>query len=190
MQGKCVIFSAPSGSGKTTIVNHLLKKPELKLEFSISATTRPARNNEINGKDYYFLSPEEFKKKIENNELIEWEEVYNNTFYGTPKSEPERIWGKGNIVTFDVDVKGGLNLKKIFGSSALSVFVMPPSLQVLEKRLLDRKTESVEIIKQRLSRAEYELSFALQFDACIVNDNLEKCIAEAYNRILEFITYH
>lgn len=187
MQGKCIIFSAPSGAGKTTIVQRLLRNKELKLEFSISATTRSPRGQEVHGTDYYFLSVPDFKNKIENDALIEWEEVYENSFYGTLKSELECIWEKGNHVAFDVDVKGGINMKKLFGKHALSIFIMPPSVAVLEQRLRGRGTETEDKIKQRLARAEYEISLANQFDVQIVNDVLERSIEEALGHIVRFV---
>jgi guanylate kinase len=187
MTGKCVIFSAPSGAGKTTIVKQLLEKPELKLEFSISATTREPREEEIHGKDYYFLTLDDFKNKIDQNALIEYEEVYENSFYGTLKAELERIWEKGNHVAFDIDVNGGLNLKKLFGEKALAIFVMPPSLQILEHRLRGRETDSEDQIKKRLKKAEYELSFAPKFDFQIVNDKLDDSVNEAYQLIKKFM---
>lgn len=184
---KCIIFSAPSGAGKTTILKELLKKPELKLEFSISATTRKPRSGEVNGKDYYFISPDEFRENIKDDKLIEFEEVYTDTFYGTLKSELDRIWQKGNIVAFDVDVKGGLNLKKIIGEKAFAIFVMPPSVEVLANRLRGRGTETEEVIKQRLSRSEFELSFSTKFDKTIINDSLEKAVDECYREIMVFV---
>ncbi len=185
-KGKLVIFSAPSGSGKTTIVKHLLSL-DLGLEFSVSATSRPLRGNEINGKDYYFLSIEEFKKKIENNEFLEWEEVYEGKFYGTLKSEVERIRNKGNHVVFDVDVVGGCDIKKYFGNEALAVFVQPPSINELRNRLIARGTDTPEVIESRIAKAEYELTFAPQFDVILVNDNLEKSLAEAEKLMLNFL---
>lgn len=185
-KGKLVIFSAPSGSGKTTIVKHLLSL-DLGLEFSVSATSRPLRGNEINGKDYYFLSIEEFKKKIENNEFLEWEEVYEGKFYGTLKSEVERIRNKGNHVVFDVDVVGGCDIKKYFGKEALAVFVQPPSINELRNRLIARGTDTPEVIESRIAKAEYELTFAPQFDVILVNDNLEKSLAEAEKLMLNFL---
>ncbi len=185
--GKCIIFSAPSGAGKTTVVKELLNKNDLKLEFSISATTRLPRGSEINGKEYYFLSIDEFKSAIEKNAFVEWEEVYENNFYGTLKSELDRIWLKGNQVIFDVDVKGGINLKHNFGENALSIFIQPPSLNVLEQRLRNRGTDSEEKIKQRLAKAEYELSFASQFDKKITNNLLNESIAEAEKIIHQFL---
>src|SRR6187549_2972528 len=179
MPGKALIFSAPSGSGKTTIVKHLVAtNPDL--GFSISACTRDKRGrSEQNGKDYYFLSPEEFKEKIFNEEFIEWEEVYEGNFYGTLKSEIERVWSEGKNVIFDVDVKGGLNLKQYFGDKALAIFVKVPSLEVLKERLKDRGTESPESLSRRLFKANFEMSFQDKFDYVLVNENLEKSLAEA-----------
>lgn len=179
MAGKAIIFSAPSGSGKTTIVKHLLERnPDL--GFSISASTRDKRGRtEQNGKDYYFLPPKEFKKKIDNNEFVEWEEVYEGNFYGTLKSEVERIWNEGKNVVFDVDVKGGLNLKKYFGEKGLAIFVKVSSVEVLKERLHDRGTESEESLSRRLFKAEFEMSFWDQFDVVLVNENLDKSLAEA-----------
>lgn len=179
MAGKAIIFSAPSGSGKTTIVKHLLEKnPDL--GFSISASTRDKRGRtEQNGKDYYFLTPHDFKKKIDNDEFVEWEEVYEGNFYGTLKSEVERIWEEGKNVIFDVDVKGGLNLKKFFGNKALAIFVKVPSLEVLKERLHDRGTETPESLSRRLFKAEFEMGFSDKFDVVLLNQNLEKSLAEA-----------
>ena len=187
MTGKCVIFSAPSGAGKTTIVKELLQKPELKLEFSISATTRPPRGQEINGKDYYFLTPDVFKSKIQQNKFAEWEEVYSNTLYGTLQEELERIWQKGHHVAFDVDVKGGISLKNKFNQNALAIFVMPPSLEILEQRLRGRGTDSEEKINERLAKAQFELSYAHQFDIQIINHTIEKSVEIAEKNILEFL---
>ncbi len=186
MKGKLIIFSAPSGAGKTTIVRHLLEKG-FDLEFSISATSREARHTETNGKDYYFLSPEDFAKKVENDEFLEWEEVYKGTSYGTLKSEVERIRNNGKNVIFDVDVVGGLNIKKYFGDEALAVFVQPPSVEELRKRLTARSTESEEKIAMRVAKAEHELSFAAQFDVIIVNDDLEKAFEEAEKVLVDFL---
>lgn len=186
MQGKLLILSAPSGAGKTTIVRHLLKKFPT-LEFSISACSRPKRNLEVNGKDYYFLSVEEFKNRIANNEFIEWEEVYEGSYYGTLKSEIERIWAKNNVVVFDVDVKGGINLKKIFGDKALSVFVMPPSIDALKQRLERRNTETEESLNKRVGKAAEEMTYANQFDKILVNEILEKSYIEAENLVQNFI---
>ncbi len=177
--GKALIFSAPSGSGKTTIVHHLLKNnPDL--GFSISASTRDRRGRkEEDGKDYHFLSPEEFKKKIDGDEFIEWEEVYAGNFYGTLKSEIERVWAEGKNVIFDVDVKGGINLKKYFGEKALAIFVKVPSLEILEERLKDRGTESEESLSRRLFKAKFEMTFQDKFDVVLVNEDLQKSLAEA-----------
>jgi guanylate kinase len=179
MPGKAFIFSAPSGSGKTTLVRHLLKNnPDL--GFSISASTRDKRGRkEEQGKDYYFLTPEDFKIKIDNDEFIEWEEVYEGNFYGTLKSEIQRIWDSGKNVIFDVDVKGGLNLKKYFGDNALSVFVKVPSLEILEQRLADRGTESKDSLSRRLFKAKFEMSFQDKFDVILINEDLETSLAQA-----------
>lgn len=177
--GKALIFSAPSGSGKTTLVKYLLQN-NADLGFSISASTRDKRGRtEQDGKDYYFLSPEEFKKKIDNDEFIEWEEVYEGNFYGTLKSEIERLWKEGKNVIFDVDVKGGLSLKKYFGDKALAVFVKVPSLDVLKERLKDRGTESEESLSRRLFKAKFEMSFENKFDVVLVNEDRVKSQAEA-----------
>ncbi|MCK6618066.1 MAG: guanylate kinase [Cyclobacteriaceae bacterium] len=186
MPGKALIFSAPSGSGKTTIVQHLLQNnPDL--GFSISASTRDRRGrSEQHGKDYYFLTPEEFKTKIDNDEFIEWEEVYEGNYYGTLKSEIERIWKEGKNVIFDVDVKGGLNLKKYFGNKALAVFVKVPSLDILEERLKARGTESHASLSQRLFKAKFEMTFQDKFDVVLVNEDLNKSLAEAQRLYEEF----
>lgn len=179
MSGKAIIFSAPSGSGKTTIVRHLIKNnPDL--GFSISASTRDRRGRtEEHGKDYYFLTPAEFKEKIDKEEFIEWEEVYQGNFYGTLRSEIERIWAGGKNVIFDVDVKGGLNLKKYFGDRALAIFVKVPSMEVLKSRLLDRGTESEENLSSRLFKANFEMSFQDKFDKVLVNEDLNRSLDEA-----------
>ena len=184
--GKCIIFSAPSGAGKTTIV-HALLSAGIGLEFSVSACSRGPRPNELDGKDYHFLGIEKFKQAIENGSFIEWEEVYTNNFYGTLKSEIERIWSNGKTVIFDVDVIGGLNLKRIFGDAALAIFVQPPSYEELEKRLRYRSTETEEKIQQRMSKAHTELSSASEFDVVLINDDLEKAIEKAKNLAVEFI---
>lgn len=184
---KCIIFSAPSGAGKTTIVKKLLAE-NFPLEFSISAATRAKRENEVDGEDYYFLTLADFKEKIENGAFIEWEEVYKNNFYGTLRVEIERIWAKNKTVIFDVDVIGGLNLKKYFGEGALSIFVMPPSIKALEERLKGRGTESPERLADRLGKAKTELITADQFDYVILNDDLEKAVSAAkliVNKFLE-----
>ena len=186
MSEKLIIISAPSGSGKTTIVKEVLAS-DLKLKFSVSACSRKPRVNETNGKDYYFLSVDEFRQKIKNNEFIEWEEVYKDNFYGTLKTEVIRIWDSGYSVIFDVDVKGGLNIKRQYPEKSLAIFIKAPSVNELEKRLRDRSTDDEETIKKRVAKAEYELSFAQQFDKIIVNDNLEGAVKETYNIIKTFI---
>jgi guanylate kinase len=180
------IFSAPSGSGKTTIVRALLDA-SLPFSFSISATSRPNRTTEVHGKDYYFVSPEEFRQKVDNDEFIEWEEVYENISYGTLKSEIERIFALGKYPIFDVDVVGGLSLKKYFGDVALAVFVQAPSIEIIEERLRKRSTDDEESIQKRLSKSAYEMSFASQFDTIIVNDNLDKAIEETKKQIQDFL---
>ncbi len=184
--GKLIIFSAPSGSGKTTIVHQLMELVG-GLEFSISATSRAPRGVEQNGKDYYFLSGEEFDKRIAEDAFVEWEEVYAGTKYGTLRSEMERIWAKGHTILFDVDVKGGVRLKEIFGSDALSVFIMPPSVEELRNRLIGRATDSPEKIEQRIAKADEELSYADRFDRVIVNDDLEVAVGEVRRIVEEFI---
>jgi guanylate kinase len=185
--GKMVIFSAPSGSGKTTIVRHLLTVFPEKLEFSISATSRPKRGVEENGKDYHYLTPDDFKKKIDNNEFLEWEEVYPGTYYGTLRSEVERIWKKGKVVIFDIDVEGGLNLKNQFRDSALAVFVMPPSIKILEERLRHRSTDNPESIARRVAKAEKELKTAELFDTFILNEELHEAFRKAEKVVGEFL---
>jgi guanylate kinase len=186
MKGKLIIFSAPSGSGKSTLVHHLLEQ-DLPLSFSISACTREPRKNEQHGKDYYFFSVVEFKKMIERDEFIEWEEVYEGQFYGTLKSELTRIWSMKKHVVFDVDVAGGVNLKEQFADQALALFIMPPSISVLKERLENRSTDSTESIRIRLKKAEKELKFAKKFDLVIVNDQLDVAVQEAYNAIADFL---
>jgi len=185
-EGKVVILSAPSGAGKTTIVKNLLER-DLKLEFSISACSRSPRAGEKNGVDYYFLSPAEFKKKIDAGSFIEWEEVYEGNYYGTLKSEIQRIWKKGNHVLFEVDVKGGINLKNYFKDNALSVFIKPPSIEDLRKRLVDRSTEPIEEIEKRMKRAEFEISFSGKFDKIIINDVLEDAKKKTYQLVKGFL---
>jgi guanylate kinase len=187
MKGKLVIFSAPSGAGKTTIVKHLLGQ-DFGLEFSVSATSRQPRPGEMHGKDYYFLSESEFREKIEKDEFLEWEEVYEGIFYGTLKSEVERIRNAGKHVIFDVDVVGGLNIKKYYGNEALAVFVQPPSVEELRKRLRNRSTESEEKIRMRVAKAEKELEFAGQFDVIIVNNELSEALIEAENVVAGFLS--
>ena len=186
-KGKVIIFSAPSGSGKTTIVQHLVKRNPC-LGFSISACTRDKRGRtEENGKDYYFLSPEEFKNKIDKDEFVEWEEVYPGNFYGTLKSEVQRIWDEGKHVVFDVDVKGGINLKKYFKERALAVFVKVPSLEILKHRLNDRKTDSESSISQRLFKAKFEMTFESEFDVTLLNEDLRESCEEAQRLVMNFI---
>lgn len=184
--GKLVIFSAPSGAGKSTIVNYLLSQ-NLNLQFSISATSRPPRGEEQHGREYYFHTPEEFRLKIDNGEFLEYEEVYKDKFYGTLKSEIERITNEGGNVIFDVDVVGGCNIKKYYGNRALSVFIMPPSVQELKSRLEKRATDMPEIITARVEKAEYEISFAPQFDVVIINDDLNKAEQEALTVVRNFL---
>lgn len=186
MKGKLVIISAPSGAGKTTIVRHLLNSG-LNLAFSISATTRPLRGNEKDGADYFFLSVQEFRKRIGNNEFVEWEEVYKDILYGTLKSELERIWANGNHVLFDVDVMGGINLKKIFGEKSIAIFIKAPSVEELRFRLMNRGTDSPEKIKMRVDKAHHEMTLADKFDAIIINDNLDKAKQEAVRIVTGFI---
>jgi len=183
-----VIFSAPSGSGKTTIVKEVLKQIS-KLEFSISACSRQPRKGETEAKDYYFLSLDEFKQRITNNEFIEYEEVYPNQFYGTLKSELQRIWNNGNHVIFDVDVIGGLNIKKKYQDNSLAIFIKPPSVDELRKRLINRGTENDEQIEKRIKKAEYELGFADQFDIIILNNKLDEAIKETLAEVGEFLGF-
>ena len=186
--GKLIIFSAPSGTGKSTIINWLMAEhKELRLAFSISCTSRQPRGTEKNGVEYFFLSPEEFRQRIANGEFLEYEEVYANRFYGTLKSQVERQASEGQNVVFDVDVKGGCNIKLHYGDRALSVFIQPPSVEELRRRLEARGTDAPEVIDQRIARAEYELGFASQFDRIVVNDNLEKAKSEAYDIIRSFL---
>ncbi|HJG87860.1 guanylate kinase [Barnesiella viscericola] len=185
-RGKLIIFSAPSGSGKSTIIQSLLNR-DLNLSFSISATSRAPRGTEKNGVEYYFISPEEFRQRIANGEFLEYEEVYAGKYYGTLKSEVERILNSGRNVIFDVDVVGGLNIKKYYGDQALALFIQPPSIEELKRRLNHRATDAPEVIASRIAKAEYELSFAPKFDRIIVNDILEKAQEEAYQTIRQFL---
>lgn len=185
--GKCIIFSAPSGAGKTTIVHHLLKQVP-GLEFSISACSRSPRPNESDGKDYYFLGIDGFRQRIAEDAFVEWEEVYTDHFYGTLRSEIERIWKNGNAVIFDVDVIGGLNLKRFFGEKALAVFVQPPSVEELEKRLRYRSTETEEKIQQRMAKSRKELAYSVDFDTVLVNDDLHKACTEAERLVSAFLS--
>ena len=183
---KVIIFSAPSGSGKTTIVHQLLERyPQF--EFSISATSRAPRGQEKNGVDYYFLTEEEFLNLIEKDAFVEWEAVYAGTHYGTLRSEVERIWSKGNVIIFDVDVVGGVNLKRIFGDKARSIFIMPPSVEELERRLVGRGTDTAEVIAKRVAKAEIEIARAPEFDHIVVNDVLEQAVAQTVKIIDKFI---
>ena len=186
MNGKLIIFSAPSGSGKSTIINYLLKQG-LNLQFSISATSRPSRGTEQDGVEYFFLSPEEFKKRIANDEFVEYEEVYPDRFYGTLKSQVEKQLAEGQNIIFDVDVVGGCNIKRFYGDRALSVFIQPPSIEELRKRLEGRGTDSPETINSRIAKAEFELSYAPKFDLIVVNDELEKAEAQALEAIRKFL---
>jgi guanylate kinase len=186
MSGKLIIFSAPSGAGKSTIVQYLLGR-NLRLEFSVSATSRAPRGAEVHGRDYYYLTAVDFRTKIANNEFVEYEEVYPDLYYGTLKSEIERITSAGNHVIFDVDVVGGLNLKKIFGDRALAMFIAPPGIDVLRTRLINRATDTPEMIEKRVAKAEFEMGFAPKFDVVVVNDDLEKAKAEAEGIIKKFL---
>jgi guanylate kinase len=185
-QHKLILFCGPSGSGKTTIVHHLLKKFPM-MRFSVSATTRPKRENETDGIDYHFLSPEEFRTKIANNEFLEWEEVYKDRYYGSLKSEVDRILSEGNVALFDIDVVGGLNIRKNYGRQLLDIFVMPPSVDELHKRLVARATEDEESLRKRLDKAEEEMHAAFQFNHVIVNIDLQKAIQEAEEKVLAFL---
>lgn len=188
MKGKVLIVSAPSGSGKSTIVNFLMKEhPEFRLAFSVSATSRPPRGQEQDGVDYYFLSAEEFRRHIDADDFLEYEEVYEGRFYGTLKSQVEEKLAAGKNVVFDVDVKGGINIKKYYGEAALSVFIQPPSIEALRERLIGRNTDEMGQIEQRLAKAEYEMSFASQFDRILVNDNLEVAKQEAVALLNDFL---
>lgn len=187
-QGKIIIFSAPSGSGKSTIINWLMQEhEELNLRFSISCTSRKPRGTEQNGVEYFFVTPEEFRQRIANDEFLEYEEVYADRFYGTLKAQVEKQLAAGENVVLDVDVKGGCNIKKIYGDKALSVFIQPPSVEALRQRLNGRGTDAPEVIEDRIRRAEFELSFAPKFDLVVVNDNLETAKQEAYTDIKEFL---
>jgi len=184
---KLIVFSAPSGSGKTTIVHFLLNQKDLNLDFSISVTSREKRGNEIDGKDYHFISTQEFKKHIEQDDFIEWEEVYENNFYGTLKSEVKRIWSNKKYAIFDIDVVGGLRIKKKFPDQTLAIFVKSPSIEILENRLRIRQTDSEQKIQERVKKAERELKFANDFDYIVVNDDLETAKKEAYKLVKNFI---
>ena len=187
-QGKLIVFSAPSGSGKTTIVQHLIRQKDLNLGFSVSATSRAKRGNEKDGVAYHFISTETFKKHIANNDFVEYEEVYTDNFYGTLKSEIARIWALGKHVVFDIDVVGGLNIKRQFPKQTLAIFVQPPSITIMEQRLRKRNTESEAKIKERVAKAEKELQYAKDFDVILVNDNLLEAKKRAYKLVKDFIT--
>lgn len=188
MEKKLLIFSAPSGSGKSTIINWLMQHPDLHLAFSISCTSRAPRGTEQNGVEYFFLTPEEFRERIANNEFLEYEEVYKDRFYGTLKQQVENQLQKGENVVFDLDVKGGCNIKRFYGDRALSIFIQPPSIDALRQRLVGRATDAPEVIEDRLARASYELTFAPQFDRVVVNDDLDKAKAETLAIVREFLT--
>ncbi len=185
MNKKVIIFSAPSGAGKSTIVGHLLKKFPF-LEFSVSATSRKPRGEEVDGKHYYFFTTDQFENKIKNGEFVEYEEVYAGSYYGTLKSEVERIWEKGNIIIFDIDVKGGVNLKRLYGSNAMAIFIQPPSVEELRNRLVGRGTDSEEAIERRVAKAAEELTYADKFDKIIINDKLEEALKEAEEIVSAF----
>lgn len=187
MEKKLLIFSAPSGSGKSTIINWLMQHPDLHLAFSISCTSRAPRGTEQNGVEYFFLTPEEFRERIANNEFLEYEEVYKDRFYGTLKQQVENQLQKGENVVFDLDVKGGCNIKRFYGVRALSIFIQPPSIDALRQRLVGRATDAPEVIEDRLARASYELTFAPQFDRVVVNDDLDKAKAETLAIVREFL---
>ena len=187
MEGKLIIFYAPSGSGKSTIINWLMQHKELNMAFSISCTSRAPRGTERNGVEYFFLSPEELRQRIADNEFLEYEEVYKDRFYGTLKSQVESQLAKGENVVFDVDVKGGCNIKQFYGDKAMSLFIQPPSIEELRNRLVGRATDAPEVIEDRIARAAYELTFAPKFDHVVVNDDLETAKAEAYRLVKEFI---
>lgn len=186
MKEKLILFTAPSGAGKTTIVHRLLNA-DSRLAFSVSATTRKKREKETDGKDYYFLSEQEFKTRVGKGDFVEWEEVYAGHFYGTLKSEVERLAANGKAILFDIDVKGALNIKRQYGDSAFAIFVQPPSLEILKERLRRRKSENDESLTKRMERAEYEMSFADKFDTVVVNDNLEHAVEEAKQKIGRFL---
>ena len=187
MEKKLLIFSAPSGSGKSTIINWLMQHPDLHLAFSVSCTSRAPRGTEQNGVEYFFLTPEEFRERIANNEFLEYEEVYKDRFYGTLKQQVENQLQKGENVVFDLDVKGGCNIKRFYGDRALSIFIQPPSIDALRQRLVGRATDAPEVIEDRLARASYELTFAPQFDRVVVNDDLDKAKAETLAIVREFL---
>lgn len=187
MPGKLIIFSAPSGSGKSTIINWLMSHEELRMAFSISCTSRPPRGTERNGVEYFFVTPEEFRRRIDNDEFLEYEEVYKDRYYGTLKQQVEAQLEKGENVVFDVDVKGGCNIKNYYGDRALSVFIQPPSIEELRNRLTGRGTDAPEVIEDRIARASFELTFAPKFDKVVINDDLDKAKAEALKIVKDFL---
>ena len=185
--GKLIIISAPSGAGKSTIIGRIMQDESLRLAFSVSATTRPRRGKEVHGVDYYYITPDQFRQMIENDELVEYQEVYEGRYYGTPKSEVERITGMGKNVVLDLDVLGGVNVKHLYGDRAISIFIQPPSVEVLRQRLINRGTDSMEDIKARIAKAEFEISIGPQFDHTVVNDDLETAVHEVHDLIADFI---
>ncbi len=187
-QGKLIIISAPSGSGKSTIIGRIMQDESLRLSFSVSATTRPRRGEEVNGVDYYYKTVDEFKQMIADDLLVEYQEVYEGRYYGTPKSEVERITGMGRNVVLDLDVLGGVNVKRMYGDRALAIFIQPPSVEVLRQRLIGRGTDSMEDIMARVSKAEFEISIGPQFDYTVINDDLETAVAEVHRLISDFVT--
>ncbi len=187
-QGKLIIISAPSGSGKSTIIGRIMQDESLRLSFSVSATTRPRRGEEVNGVDYYYKTVDEFKQMIADDQLVEYQEVYEGRYYGTPKSEVERITGLGRNVVLDLDVLGGVNVKRMYGDRALAIFIQPPSVEVLRQRLIGRGTDSMEDIMARVNKAEFEISIGPQFDYTVINDDLETAVAEVHRLISDFVT--
>lgn len=187
-QGKLIIISAPSGSGKSTIIGRIMQDESLRLSFSVSATTRPRRGEEVHGVDYYYKTVDEFKQMIADDQLVEYQEVYEGRYYGTPKSEVERITGLGRNVVLDLDVLGGVNVKRMYGDRALSIFIQPPSVEVLRQRLIGRGTDSMEDIMARVNKAEFEISIGPQFDYTVINDDLETAVAEVHRLISDFVT--
>lgn len=188
-EGKLIIISAPSGSGKSTIIGRVMQDESLRLAFSVSATTRPRRGQEVYGVDYYYLTIDEFQHMIENDELVEYQEVYEGRYYGTPKSEVERITSEGRNVVLDLDVLGGVNVKRMYGDRALSIFIQPPSVEVLRERLIKRGTDSMEDIQNRVDKAEFEISIGPQFDYTVINDDLDTAVNEVHNLIANFVTH-
>lgn len=188
-EGKLIIISAPSGSGKSTIIGRVMQDESLRLAFSVSATTRPRRGQEVHGVDYYYLTIDEFQHMIENDELVEYQEVYEGRYYGTPKSEVERITAEGRNVVLDLDVLGGVNVKRMYGDRALSIFIQPPSVEILRERLIKRGTDSMEDIQNRVDKAEFEISIGPQFDYTVINDDLDTAVNEVHNLIANFVTH-